>query len=248
MRNGRSPELTPCRKGWLRVATLNLHWGRGADGRRFDTVAACASLDADVLALQEQTGPPGGPSAAAAVAAQLGYRRYETVLSDRVDDSAGRWIGVHEPSGGTWGLALLTRLPIARRADVALGRARRDPERQAQVVTLAVEQSDVRIINTHLTTRAPASLQQLRRLRQLLAADPEMPTVALGDFNMPGRLVTAVTGYDAVSRAPSWPGEQPMFRLDNVLTRLCCVARGTAAVVHVGSDHRAVRADVRPLT
>lgn len=230
----------------LSVATLNLHWGRGADGLRFDVVAACASLDADVVALQEQTGPPSGPSAAATIAAALGYRRYETTLSDRIDDSAGCWIGASGPSGGTWGLATLTRLPIIQTANVALGQARRDPERRAQVVTLAVGQSAIRIVNTHLTNRAPASLQQLCRLRQLLAADTDAATVALGDFNIPGRLAAAVTGYDAVSRVPTWPAQRPRLRLDNVLTR--GFAAATATVVHVGSDHRAVRAEVRQLT
>lgn len=241
------PELSARHSASLSVATVNLHWGRGADGKRFDVVAACASLHADVVALQEQTGPPGGPSAAAMVAAELGYHRYETTLSDRIDDSVGRWIGASEPSGGTWGLATLTRLPIVRTADVALGQARRDPERRAQVVTLAIGESAVRIVNTHLTNRAPASLQQLRRLRQLLAADPDVATVVLGDFNVPGRLAVVV-GYDVVSRAPTWPARRPLLRLDNVLTRGCAVAAAKATVVHVGSDHRAVRAEVRPVT
>ena len=38
---------------------------------------------------------------------------------------------------------------IIRTADVALGRARRDPERQAQVVLLAVGTSAMRIVNAH---------------------------------------------------------------------------------------------------
>lgn len=232
----------------LSVATLNLHWGRGADGSRFDIVAACALVDADVIALQEQTGPPGGPSAATVIAAELGYWRYETTLSDRIDDSAGRWIGASGPSGGTWGLATLSRLPVIQTADVALGRGRRDPKRLAQVLMLSVGGSTIRIVNAHLTNRAPASLRQLHRLRQLLDADRGTVTIALGDFNVPGFIAAAVTGYDPVSRAPTWPARRPLLRLDNVLSRDCDVAAATVTVVHVGSDHRAVRSGVRLLT
>jgi endonuclease/exonuclease/phosphatase family metal-dependent hydrolase len=231
----------------LIVATLNLHWGRGANGTRFDIVSACASLDADVIALQEQTGPPGGSSAAALIAEELGYQHYETVLSDRFDDSAGRWIGSAEPSGGTWGMATLTRLPIIRTADVTLGRARRDPERQAQVVLLAVGTSAMRIVNAHLVNRPPASVRQLYRLRRLLAADAHHPTVVLGDLNVPGFMATAMTGYETASRAPTWPARRPVLRLDNVLIRGCAVTGPSGTVTHVGSDHRAVRAEVRLL-
>lgn len=211
-------------------------------------VAACALLDADVVALQEQTGPPGGPSAATTIAAELGYWLYETTLTDRIDDSSGHWIEASRPSGGTWGLAMLTRLPIIGTADVALGQARRDPERRAQVVTLAVDHTAIRIVNAHLTNRVPASLQQLCRLRQLLAADTGAPTVALGDFNVPACVAAAVTGYHAISHAPTWPARRPLFRLDSVLTLGCAVTASAPTVVHVGSDHRAVRAEVRPLT
>jgi endonuclease/exonuclease/phosphatase family metal-dependent hydrolase len=229
----------------LIVATLNLHGGRGADGQRFDIAEACASLDADVIALQEQSGPPGGPGGGAAIARELGYRHYETVLSDRFDDSTGRWTEPDQPSRGTWGMATLTRLPIVRTGDVVLGQARRDPERRAQVLLLAVGQSVIRIVNTHLANRPPASLRQLRRLRRLLAAD-DHPTVMLGDLNVPGFLAAMVTGYQPASRAPTWPAPRPMLRLDNVLIRGCAVTRQTATVTHVGSDHRAVRVEVRP--
>ena len=242
------PDCTVRRHACFSVATLNLHCGRGTDGSRFDIVAACASLDADVVALQEQSGPPGGPSAAAMIAAELGYWQYETTLSDRIDDSSGRWIEASEPSGGTWGLAVLTRFPIIRTADVALGQARRDPVRQAQVVTLGVGDFEIRVVNAHLTNRAPASLQQLCRLRQLLATDAERATVALGDFNVPGCLASAVTRYNPASRAPTWPARRPLLRLDNVLTQGCDVAASAVTVVHVGSDHRAIRAEVRPLS
>jgi endonuclease/exonuclease/phosphatase family metal-dependent hydrolase len=231
----------------LIVATLNLHWGRGPSGTRFDVVSACASLDADVIGLQEQTGRPGGSSAAARIAEELGYQHYETVLSDRFDDSAGRWIGSAEPSGGTWGMATLTRFPIIQTADVTLGRARRDPERRAQVVLLAVGTSTIRIVNAHLINRLPASLRQLCRLRRLLAADARYPTVVLGDLNVPGFVATTVTGYETASRAPTWPTRRPMLRLDNVLIRGCVITGPSVTVTHVGSDHRAVRAEVHLL-
>ena len=243
------PYLTARCQTSLSVATLNLHWGRGADGTPFDVVAACASLDADVIALQEQTGPPGGPTAASKIATELAYWRYETALSDRVDDSTGRWLAASEQSRGTWGLATLTRLPLIRATAVTLGQGRRDPERLAQVVAVDdARGSTIRIVNAHLANRLPASLQQLRRLSWLLAADVGTVTIALGDLNVPGFIAAAMTGYDIASRAPTWPAKRPVLTLDNVLTRGCEAGSADVTVVHVGSDHRAVRAVVRPLT
>ncbi len=115
-------------------------------------------------------------------------------------------------------------------------------------MAVAAGGSTIRIVNAHLANRAPASLQQLRRLRWLLAADVDTVTIALGDLNVPGFIAAAMTGYDIASRAPTRPAKRPMLRLDNVLARGCETGSVKVTVMHVGSDHRAVRAAVCPPT
>jgi len=63
------------------VATFNLHAGVDGWGRPFDVVAACRSIDADVIVLEENWAPGVGPSLAAQVASTLGYRSYEHALA-----------------------------------------------------------------------------------------------------------------------------------------------------------------------
>jgi endonuclease/exonuclease/phosphatase family metal-dependent hydrolase len=87
----------------LSVATFNIHAGIDGWGRPFDVVAACASLDADILALEENWAPDGGASIAAQVAASLGYHFYEVGLARAL-------ISVRQDASGTsWGPNTATR-------------------------------------------------------------------------------------------------------------------------------------------
>ncbi len=68
----------------LTVANFNMHAGVDGWGRPFDFVAACAALDADVLALEESwtgAGGEGGLGQAEQVAAALGYQVVSCTLA-----------------------------------------------------------------------------------------------------------------------------------------------------------------------
>ena len=56
------------------VGTFNVHAGVDEWGRRFDVLAACRAIDADVLVLQEDWAPDAGPGVADLVAQALGYQ------------------------------------------------------------------------------------------------------------------------------------------------------------------------------
>ncbi|MGH9019251.1 MAG: endonuclease/exonuclease/phosphatase family protein, partial [Acidimicrobiales bacterium] len=64
------------------VASFNVHGGVDGLGRRFDVVAACRSLDADVLVLQEVWTPTTGRGLAPEVASGLGYQVEELPLTE----------------------------------------------------------------------------------------------------------------------------------------------------------------------
>jgi len=63
------------------VASFNVHAGIDGWGRPFDWLAACRSLDADVLVLQESWRPDDGPGIAATLGTTLGYAVYEHSLA-----------------------------------------------------------------------------------------------------------------------------------------------------------------------
>jgi endonuclease/exonuclease/phosphatase family metal-dependent hydrolase len=80
----------------ISIASFNLHAGVDGWGRRFDAVAACRVIDADVLVVQESWKPTGGISMAATIGAALGYSVFEHQLA------AGRRAGAHPQAGLRW--------------------------------------------------------------------------------------------------------------------------------------------------
>lgn len=228
----------------LSVASLNLHRGRSRSGQPFDILEACARLDADVIALQEVPGPHAGASAAASAAQQLGYQAHEVRLSGLVDETTGRWVPTSSDRRGHFGLALLTRLPLRTVRAVSLGRARRDPERYAQVAETQMAGTTVRILNTHLTNRLPDTLIQLRRFARLVGAS-DLPTVAVGDLNIPAWLTQRILGGRPAVRGRSWPDNAAVLQLDHILLHGPVWSVPPGQVMRVGSDHRALRADLR---
>jgi endonuclease/exonuclease/phosphatase family metal-dependent hydrolase len=58
----------------ITLASLNLHGGLTSQGRPFDVAAACHSLKADVIAVQEAWRPAGQPDTVNEIAAALARR------------------------------------------------------------------------------------------------------------------------------------------------------------------------------
>lgn len=251
------------------VGSLNLHGGVDGWGRPFDVVAACRSVDADVLALQETFTPEGRPGLAESVAGELGYevtvvpmgraRRYPPAAA------AGEgWgpllrsrpgVGMKtRPDGdrsgserGMLGLALLTRLPVTATEVVDLGRLLGDPVRRvALLARVDCGGTSLFVAATHMSHLKNGSIVQLQRLRRRLP-DAAEPAVLLGDMNLWGPpLSLGFPGWGRAVRGRSWPAWRPVFQIDHVLVSQPVQVERGEVLPAVGSDHLPVRAVLSP--
>ncbi|HTT51707.1 MAG TPA: endonuclease/exonuclease/phosphatase family protein [Streptosporangiaceae bacterium] len=227
----------------ITLASLNLHGGLTAGGEPFDVAGACHRLKADVIALQEAWRPAGQPDEVTGAAAELGAQvRHRGLAGDT--SRAGLGIGP-DPGPGGWGLALLSMLPVTGYQEIELGRAPGDPiSRAAQVVTLTMPGgAALRVVNTHLTHRFTSPVQ-LARLTRRLAARPAVPTVLVGDLNMPYPGTLAAAGYQRTVRGRTYPAARPWIQLDHLLVRGPVRVSGAEVAGPAGSDHLPIRAQL----
>ena len=225
------------------LASLNTHGGRGADGRPYDLEAACRQFKADIIVLQEVWRPHSGPDPVADIAAALGA---EMLRENLVDDTSLRSFGIaDEPGRGQWGLATLTTVPVTGYEVVDLGRIAGDATpRAAQLVTVELPgRGPLRIANTHLTYRLLSPVQLLRLVRRLAADD--VPTVIVGDLNMPAPLTGLAAGYAQAVSGRTFPAHRPLLQLDHILTSRQVAHSGGEVLPPAGSDHLPVRARLR---
>ena len=125
-------------------------------------------------------------------------------------------------------------------------RLRDDVPRFAQVLTLAMARgASVRVVNTHLTHRftSPVQLRRLRRrLRADAAASRQVPTIIVGDLNMPRTVASLSTEYAATVRGKTWPVKRPLVQLDHILAGRGIDFLHGDVLTAVGSDHLPIRA------
>jgi endonuclease/exonuclease/phosphatase family metal-dependent hydrolase len=131
---------------------------------------------------------------------------------------------------GRWGIALLSRVPVAGPGVLDLGRLRRDAARRAVVrCTTLLGGRTVSVFGA-----------QYRRLARLLPP-ANTPAVLAGDMNMWGPPVSSF--FPAWRRAVvgrTWPSWRPHSQLDHVLiTPALSVVHARIADAS-GSDHRPV--------
>jgi endonuclease/exonuclease/phosphatase family metal-dependent hydrolase len=251
----------------ITLASLNLHGGLTSQGRPFDVAEACHRLKADVITLQEAWRPQAHPDDLTGVAAAFGAEVRHRGLARNTNRAR---LGVGTDQGaGTWGLAVLTMLPVIGYHEIELGRAPGDPiGRAAQVLTLATPGGTaLRVVNTHLTHRysSPVQLALLVRrlatgpapddpddpagrgpeLREALARGP-VPTVIVGDLNMPRPATVVAPRYRAAVRGRTFPAERPLIQLDHMLLHGPVTATGGEVAGPLGSDHLPIRAQLRP--
>ncbi len=108
--------------GSVVVANFNVHAGVDGWGRPFDVVAACRSIDADVLVLEEcwaPAGGAGGSGTAQAVAAALGYEPHELTLAtgrraQPRPDATDRWMQSMDWRGASHAIYLDQHRPMGR--------------------------------------------------------------------------------------------------------------------------------------
>jgi endonuclease/exonuclease/phosphatase family metal-dependent hydrolase len=203
--------------GSLRLATWNIHYGIGTDGR-FDlerTLSVLQAIDADVIGLQE-----------------VGWHRQShnrtdvfNFLRENTDYTVVEGL-VRDPLRSRFGNALLTRLPLRRTQWIDL-KVRGHVPRAAILAEVETGGTPVSVVSLHFGLATWERERQAQRLIDALASEPRTgkggphpPAALLGDFNMlrpktraseilSGRFPTAV-------RKATYPVRTPMLSLDRI--------------------------------
>lgn len=253
----------------LRFGTFNvLHGLSVATGaiRRDDLRASAASLDTDVLALQEvDRGQPRSHKVdqAAVVAEELAAAWWR--FAPTLDGIPGRHPSpadpLSDPAGPACGIALVSRLRVlrwfARRFAAAplsmpLHVARRpgltmvpDHPRVAVAGVLVGPEGPFTVVATHLSFVPGWNVRQLRAIARWLVSMPA-PRFVLGDLNIPGSLLGTITRCQRLARVPTYPSWRPRVQWDHVLAD--GVGRGDVQAVTAQrlpvSDHAALAVSV----
>jgi|SRR5579883_1440140 len=199
----------------MRIATYNIHKGRGMDGRtsvkRITNVLA--ELDADIIALQETFSVcdthPG---------------QVETIASE---------LGLHAAFGCTrhhrgrpYGNAILTRWPILSSREMDISRANRE-RRGCIRADLKTPRGTLHVFNIHMGTSYFERRHQVRSLLSSNQIDEDLtgPRVLVGDFNEWIKGLTTRLLSDKfeslnlalhVRKRRSYPGLLPLLHLDHI--------------------------------
>lgn len=164
----------------FRVVTWNLWWrfGDDPDARHHAITAVLATLDPDVVCLQEVHGTDGGGDRAAELGHALGLR------VARTDHPSHR--------GETFGNAILSRWPIAEQGQRRLVDASGQPgHRLALWAVLDAPFGRLPAVTTHLAHRFDESELRQRQAAEVLelvaelrdAPDTSPPVLVAGDLN-----------------------------------------------------------------
>ena len=251
----------------MRIATFNILNGR-APGEEVDEdgyIEAIASLDADVLALQEvDRNQPRSRHAdltrLAAEATGAVESRFAATLTGTAGTTWSAATGQEHPDSAAYGVALLSRFPVDSWRELRLPPAPlplphrfhgrrwpqlvRDEPRVALVASLRTPEGTVSVVCTHLSFLPFWNGVQLRRLVRALRDDDDL--VLLGDLNMPPARAHALTGMRALACGLTFPAADPSQQIDHILARGTPRARGDGTPVRLKvSDHLALAAEVR---
>jgi endonuclease/exonuclease/phosphatase family metal-dependent hydrolase len=220
----------------MRVGTFNIKHGENGDGRvdLRRLAAACRSLSADVLAVQEVD----------RFARRTGFRDQMRVIAR----ATGLRAVFGEAARRRWrsyGNVLLARGPITDVEVLKLPRPAAGEPRVAIVARVTVDGVGLSVGATHLSFRKGEGAAQLAVLLAALA-ERDGPRLLLGDLNIgPEMVVPAVTaaGYTVAPTEATFPAGAPRARIDYVaVSGLEVVSASTPAVGT--SDHLPVLADV----
>jgi endonuclease/exonuclease/phosphatase family metal-dependent hydrolase len=232
----------------LRVATYNIHRSRGMDRRtRPERIAAVlATVDPDVVALQEVIGPGlHGQGHAEELGAALGMG----------------WImaPTRELRRHQFGNAILSRYPIRDHARLDLSWKTCEPRCSQRVAIDLGEAGRLQVFNAHLGTALLERRYQAPRLAAWIDDDriPD-PKILLGDFNEWGRglvddvlaqRLASVDLFPYLKRRRTYPGFLPLLHLDHIYfsgnIEILKVELPRSRLAMVASDHLPLVADVR---
>lgn len=227
----------------IRVATYNIRHGVGMDGHLMldRTADALAQLDADLIALEEvdqQVARSGDIDQAATLGDMLDMEQAFAAFMDY--------------DGGRYGLALLSRHPIASAIPIALPPGPEEPRvaLHARVVLPGADTVSVYVVHFDWLDSDTARFAQATTLLSQVADQTE-PWLIMGDFNdQPGsRTLQLFAAHGAVADKPpanrfTFPADHPVSEIDHLVTshhgwRVSDVAVGSDTI---SSDHRSVSA------
>lgn len=232
----------------VRVATYNVHRSRGLDQRTLPARigAVVASLDADLVALQEVVGP--------------GEAGDEGHIGEIADVAGMEWVmaPTRHLKRHLYGNVVLSKFPVRDHARYELPSQRREP-RCCQRVDVEVGGHLLHFFNVHLGTGLMERRRQAVELANILDAfSGDGPRIMLGDFNewLKGPATRVLTerldSLDMTThlrRRLTYPGFMPLLHLDHIYYR------GVAEVVSVSlprtrrtlvaSDHLPLVAELR---
>jgi len=249
----------------VRIATFNILSGRSV-ARGFDEEtfrAAIASLDADILGLQEvdrnqpRSGHADLTEISAAAMGATHWRFVPALVGPPATWSAAA--GEEGPDSPAYGIALLSRyavldwrvvrLPAApvRTPHHSPGRVLprwvRDEPRVAVVAEVETPRGRVDVVATHLSFLRPWNARQLRRLTSALDPRPH-PLLLLGDLNMGPRAATRITGMTPLAAGATFPADRPRVQIDHILGDRVTAPHGGEVMRLPVSDHRALVVDM----
>ncbi|GIJ20890.1 endonuclease/exonuclease/phosphatase family protein [Micromonospora lutea] len=258
----------------MRLATFNLLHGRSLTDGLVDPArltAAVATLDADILALQEvdRDQSRSGNLDLTAIAAQaLGAPEHRFAAA--VVGTPGEAFRplTHDDDGHgepCYGVGLISRHPVVSWRVTRLHPAPvrspvyvpgpggglillRDEPRVVLAAVLDTPHGRLTVAATHLSFVAGWNVRQLRQVIRALRALPA-PRILLGDLNLPAWATRAVSGWHLLARRPTYPAAQPRVQLDHILAdRHGLDQLPTVTDVHTPrstiSDHRPLVVDL----
>jgi len=232
----------------VRVVTYNTHRSRGLDRRtRPERIAAVlATIDADVIALQEVIGPGRtGPGHAETLGAALGMG----------------WVmaPTRELRRHQFGNVILSKFPIREHTHLDLSWKSCEPRNSQRVAVDLGASRQLQVYNVHFGTALLERRYQAPRLANWVH-DRRVPgpKIVVGDFNEWGRGLVAdvlaerlqsVDLFPHVRRRRTYPGFFPLLHLDHIYfegdidVRSIDLPRSRLALL--ASDHLPLVANIR---
>jgi endonuclease/exonuclease/phosphatase family metal-dependent hydrolase len=231
--------------GWgtlqrMRVATFNILHGRNPEDDEVHVdrfVEAVATLDADVLALQEvdRNQPRSSNADLTRVAAEAMGAPYHRFVAALAGSPGSTWLaatGEEQPDDAAYGIALLSRHPVSSWQVVRLPAAPvpvpmrfrgrvlptwvRDEPRVAVAADVTTPRGGFTVATTHLSFVPRWNRHQLLRLVEALE-QRRRPLLLTGDLNMDADTAARVSGLRPLAEHPTFPASKPAEQLDHVL-------------------------------
>jgi endonuclease/exonuclease/phosphatase family metal-dependent hydrolase len=165
-------ERPPSNRTTLRIATFNIHGGKGRDDRRDLDRTAENLADLDFVALQEAVGPAPWESEG-----QVEQLARAAGMAWLFTPAERRWLS------WKYGNGLLTALPLGSWRQIPLAGAHDGSFRNAVVIDVEFGGRTVHVLLTHLTQRDDRDRQSQLETVLAMFRDLPAPAVLLGDLN-----------------------------------------------------------------